>query len=134
MAEQKYFFVDTRKGAKSDKPFAITNPDAARSMRRNYNNGEGPFKPVDQDEAEFQINRIDLKEADMNTVENQVEAMQHNKKIVSGDDAESPFAAMDKDELKDELEARGIEYKKSGPESTNEFYRKQLEEDNEIDE
>jgi hypothetical protein len=121
MEQQTFYFVDTRDNAKSDQPFGIHNADVAKSWTRDYNNGEGPFKPVNQDDVEFQVNRRDLKEADKNTVENQKEATAKNMELV-GSDESTVYDDMDKEELKAELDAREIEYKKSGPESTNKAY------------
>lgn len=125
MAQQTFYFVDTRDNAKSEKPFGIHNADVAKAWTRDYNNGEGPFKPVDQDDVEFQVNRRDLKEADKNTVENQKEATAKNMELV-GSDESTVYDDMDKKDLQAELDAREIDYKKSGPESTNESYIKLL--------
>jgi hypothetical protein len=123
MAEQKvFYFVDTRENAKSDKPFGVTNPDAAKKFTKDYNMGEGPFKPVSDEE--YQTNRFDLVREGLNTTENQVEAAAKNAELVGLDD--NPYKGMTKDELKEELDARDIEYKTSGPESTNEAYIKLL--------
>lgn len=124
MAERKvFYFVDTRDNAKSDKPFGVTNPDAAKKFTKDYNMGEGPFKPVSDEE--YQTNHFDLQREDRNTTENQKEAAAKNAELTDMGDV-NPYEGMDKDELKDELDAREIEYKKSGPESTNEAYMKLL--------
>jgi hypothetical protein len=125
--KQVYYFVDTREGAKSDQPFGIDNPDVAKKFTREFAIGEGPFKPVDSDEVEYQINRFDLKENDKNTTSNQKAATAHNMELVYDEEIEpSAYSEMTKAELKDELDAREIEYKTSGPESTNEAYIKLL--------
>jgi hypothetical protein len=126
MAEDKkvYYFVDTREGAKSEKPFGVTNPDAAKKFTMEYNMGEGPFKPVN--EEEYQTNRFDLIREGKNTTPNQKEAAAKNAELVDMYENENPYKAMTKDELKEELDARDIEYKTSGPESTNESYQKLL--------
>jgi hypothetical protein len=116
----EYYFIDTRENAKSAEPFAIYNADVAKVWAREYNNGEGPFQPVNDDK--FGINRHDLKTAGENTSEKQEEAAKHNTELVF----ENPYKDMTKAELIDELDARGIEYKKNGSESTNDFYIKQL--------
>lgn len=159
MAEKQFYFVDTREDAKSTEPFAITNADVAKSWTREYNNGDGPFKPVS--EEEYQKNRYDLAEEleDGEALNVQTEANQTDRNLeligadhmavadvttveeadgdtistMSENTAERAtggnYDNMDKDELRDELDARGISYKKSGPESTNEFYIRLLEED-----
>lgn len=124
--KEVYYFVDTRENAKSDKPFGINNADVAKKFKNEFAMGEGPFKPVDVDEADFQINRHDLKEAGVNETENQMTATDHNMEVIHEGDENSVYGQMTKQELVDELEARGLEYKKSGPESTNEAYVKQL--------
>jgi RNA-splicing ligase RtcB len=120
LKEQSFYFEDTRDGAKNKEPFAIHNADVAKIWAREYNAGEGPFKPVNIDESQFTINRHDLKLAGENTTERQIEAAAHNAKLTMSD--ENPYKAMEKKELQDELEAREITFKKSGPESTNEAY------------
>lgn len=129
MAEQEFYFVDTRENAKSKEPFAISNGDVAKTWKRDYNNGEGPFKPVDVPESELQINRRDLQEAGLNETPNQIEATKHNLEVVKDEKAPSAYDGMNKDELVQELEARGLEFKKSGPESTKDFYIEQLVKD-----
>lgn len=135
-----YYFVDTRENAKSKEPFAIQNQDVAKSWTRDYNMGEGPFKPVAEPiseegagvvdgeanfHPEFQVNRRDLQVAGVNETPVQIEATQHNLKVVDVE-GENPYKEMTKAELKDEMDARGIEYKTSGPEATNESYQKLL--------
>lgn len=127
MAEnKKFYFVDTRENAKTTEPFAIENPDVAKSWTRDFNNGEGPFKPVEHDLGDLQINRYQLQEAGVNETPNQITAMEHNMEVLTDEEANSEYAGMTKSELVAELEARGLEFKKSGPESTNEAYIKQL--------
>ena len=123
MAE--FYFIDTREGAKNDEPFAIHNADVAKVWTREFNNGEGPFKPVDPD-VKFGINRHDLKMAGENTAEKQAAAAEHNQTLI---DVDNPYKEMSQKDLQDELEARGIDYKKSGPESAKDFYIGQLLED-----
>lgn len=142
MAQEKnFYFIDTRDGAKQKEPFAIKNPDVAKSWTRDFNNGEGPFKP--SSEEEFQKNRRDLFEESDGRLSVHVEAEQTKKNleileadhmavanIYAVEDLDnSPYSGMDKDELKAELEARNIEFKKSGPESTKETYQKLLLDD-----
>lgn len=115
MAE--FYFIDTREGAKDDRPFAIHDADVAKVWTRDFNNGEGPFKPVNEDK--FGINRRDLKDDGKHTPEEQTAAAEYNQSLFV---EENPYKEMTKDDLKGELDARGIEYKKSGPESTNDFY------------
>lgn len=135
MAEQKlYYFVDTRDNAKQTEAFAITNPDVAKSWVRDFNTGEGPFKPTDAPitdkgsgvvtsdadfNPDFQVNRRDLQEAGVNETPVQIEATKHNLEVLNV--VSSEYDTMLKPELQAELEAREIEFKKSGPESTNEF-------------
>jgi arginyl-tRNA synthetase len=121
-----YYFIDTRDNAKTDQPFGITNADVAKKFKNEYAMGEGPFKPVDIESDDFQINRRDLQEAGVNETENQIKATEHNMEVIHDDVENSVYKEMSKQELVDELEARGLEYKKSGPESTNEAYIKQL--------
>lgn len=148
MAEKKkFYFVDTREGAKSTEPFAIDNPDVAKSWTREYNNGDGPFKPTDV--VEYQKNRFNLSEETEagEPLSVKVEAAQMAKNLevieadhmavadvlavedVAGTTTGGAYSNMGKKELQDELDARGIEYKKSGPESTNEAYARLLEQD-----
>ena len=101
-----YYFVDTREGAKTDEPFAINNADVAKVWTREYNNGEGPFKPVG--DVSYPVNRRDLKEAKENTVEKQAEATARNAEF---DQVDNVYKDMEKKDLQDELEARGIEFK-----------------------
>lgn len=130
MAKKKeetiFYFEDTRENAKDAAKFGITNADAAKSYTRDYNNGEGPFKPVKADPEEFQINRRDLQEADLNETPAQIVAMEHNMEVLGAEEAESLYADMTKEQLQDELSARGLEFKKSGKESTNSAYIKAL--------
>ena len=153
MAEnKKFYFVDTREGAKSSEPFAIDNQDVAKSWTREYNNGDGPFKPTT--EEEFQKNRRDLAEqteaGEPLSVKVEAAQMAKNLEVIEADHMAvadvlavedvagltdgGRYGNMGKKELQDELDARGIEYKKSGPESTNEAYAKLLEQDDANDE
>jgi hypothetical protein len=120
-----YYFVDTREDAKTSEAFGIDNADVAKTWTRDYNNGEGPFQPVDQDQSDFQINRRDLQQAGENETPNQITATEHNLEIIN-DGEKSVYDEMTKEELIGELEARGLEYKKNGPESTNASYIKKL--------
>lgn len=151
MAETKqYFFIDTRDNAKSSEPFSITNPDVAKTWTRDFSNGEGPFKPVTEEAAIHQINRRDLQEQTPDgqplSVQKEAEATAHNLNVLEADHMVAPavttvegitsgqYSGMNKTELQDELDARNIEYKKSGPESTNESYIKLLQQDDAKDE
>lgn len=140
MEEKVFYFVDTRKNAKTDGAFGITNHDVAKSWVRDYNMGEGPFKPVEAPIAEegsgvvtkdaefapnFQVNRRDLQQAGVNETPVQIEATEHNLEVVN-DEEKTVYDGMSKAELTAELDAREIDYKKSGPESTNEAYIKLL--------
>lgn len=142
MAEKLFYFTDTRDEAKSTEPFAINNPDVAKTWTRDYNNGEGPFKPTSEDE--FQKNRRDLQEEADGRLSVQVEAdqMKKNLEVLEADHMtvvdvvtveevanDGQYGGMSKTELQGELDGRGIEYKKSGPESTNETYIRLLEQD-----
>ena len=143
MAQEKlFYFTDTRDGAKSSDPFAINNADVAKTWTRDFNNGEGPFKPTT--EEEFQKNRRDLLEEADGRLSVQVEAdqMKKNLEVLEADHMtvvdvvtvqevanDGQYGGMDKKELQDELAGRGIEFKKSGPESTNETYIRLLEQD-----
>lgn len=139
-SEKLYYFEDTRKNAKTKEPFAISNADVAKSWVRDYNTGEGEFKPVDApitekgsgvvtEEAdfnpEFQVNRRDLQEAGVNETPVQEDATKHNLEVLAVAEP-SMYDDMTKDELKAELDARNIEYKKNGPESTNDSLVKLL--------
>lgn len=150
--EKKFYFVDTREDAKTSEAFAITNQDVAKSWTREYNNGDGPFKPTT--EEEFQKNRYDLANEleDGEALNVKVEAEQTAKNLevleadhmavadvlavedVAGSGSGGKYGSMDKKELQNELDARGIDYKKSGPESTNETYIRLLEQDDANDE
>lgn len=141
MANEKlYYFKDTRENAKQKEAFAISNADVAKSWVRDYNMGEGPFEPVEApitekgsgvvtEEAdfnpEFQVNRRDLQEAGVNETPIQEEATKHNLEVLAVAEP-SMYDEMTKDELKAELDGREIEYKKNGPESTNEALIKLL--------
>jgi hypothetical protein len=103
MAE--FYFVDTREGAKTSEPFAIHNADVAKIWSRDYNTGEGPFKPVES--VEYTVNRRDLKAIGEITPEAQEAATEKNAQF----DGDNPYQDMDKKDLQDELEARGIEFK-----------------------
>lgn len=143
MAEKIYYFIDTRDGAKTDEKFGITNPDVAKSWTRDYNNGTGPFKPAG--EEVFQKNRRDLHEEIDGPLNVKIEADQtkENLAVIEADHMTvtdytytpvdnaggSAYEGMTKTELQNELDGRGVDYKKSGPESTKEEYIRLLEAD-----
>lgn len=95
MAKEKLFwFVDTRKNAKSDKPFAIKNEGVAEQWKRSFNNDEGPFKPVEQPK--------DFKEGG--------DDKPQQKPQNTGDNGSKSYSKMNKGQLHDELEKRDIEF------------------------
>jgi hypothetical protein len=95
-----FYFVDTREGAKSEKPFGIQNADVAKAWTKDFNNGEGPFKPVDNGDVEFVLNRRDLKEA-------------NKEEITENEVGPTLYDEMTNAERMEELDARGIDYKSS---------------------
>jgi hypothetical protein len=96
MAE--YYFIDTRAGAKSKEPFAIFNKDVAKSWTRDFNNGEGYFKPL---KGDVQQHEEPEEETEQPTVPD-----------------ENPYKDMTNKELQDELDARGIDYVKKSTKET----------------
>lgn len=88
-----FWFVDTRK--EGSKPFAIPNGDVAKTWSNEHALENGPFKPVKGPE-DFKVPTQGKDEKDPETDENGV--------------VDSIYNEMNKDELKSELEARGIDF------------------------
>jgi hypothetical protein len=98
-----YYFEDTRKNAKSSKPFAIRNKDVARTWTRDFNNDEGPFRPVDAPEGS----------EGQTSTEGETAPETGNGEATDDDLGSTMYDDMNNDERKAELDARGVEYPKN---------------------